>query len=754
MGGSTAKPITANASPTKMDGFTLSPPVTSTSRRGHAHRRSGALSQHDLSAILKPGGQSNAGSAPNTPSQPAFRKPSQPELTRSSSDFGPSSSHGPGVPSDDGSEMTQGRTRVTFSNDPEFIPRPLSTISSETSSSMSTVRAGHSVTGSISSLASGGTSSPPSAKRTKSASLLLSDLESLRSRPQGVGHSKRLPSTDERFRDAQLPESPAETPSPLADQTSESGAQGNQESTGALLSPTDDAESVKVDVSPSPSSNDPTPFASAFEPRLRQPILHDFTAQRPRTSPAPRCSQPTRNAKSLKGLVLPRKPRQSFPTSNSGEHSASPSPCEENHTGTSFSLDDVTFDEDTTCIIESAPPKTSHSWDMPMRVPEWTARDLELPLEDGGNILDIDAALGEPDRPSSRNTSSDFGTSFPLAKRKMHSSGEMGGFTGPGMHYHRRADSAPELDAFEQGRLGFTHRASNPTMTEAIEEEEEDDEEANKVSEHTEEQEPTLGVHIVEARLSDEQPVRLRRRPRGQPEDSDTKPAQISDTGANSGLDSTRLGLVDEQPRLSVITKSSDELSITPTLSANPALSQLTTVYPHLVEQTSRSNLNTPQTPYALPSPDYSKASFDAHDPLRVHTAHSSITDRTTLNSARTGDHGLGSVDDVPSLTSSASTMISGHPARFSSSGTTTESFADRSFSLSNTAPARIRSGTSSKRSSLVSLSRLVGSTYNKSKLNIAELAPADTPEKPEKKKGKRISRLKFWKTKERQSPS
>ena len=35
-------------------------------------------------------------------------------------------------------------------------------------------------------------------------------------------------------------------------------------------------------------------------------------------------------------------------------------------------------------------------------------------------------------------------------RRRMHTSGVTGGFAGLGMHYHRRAESAPELDAIDR----------------------------------------------------------------------------------------------------------------------------------------------------------------------------------------------------------------------------------------------------------------------------------------------------------------
>lgn len=151
-------------------------------------------------------------------------------------------------------------------------------------------------------------------------------------------------------------------------------------------------------------------------------------------------------------------------------------------------------------------------------------------------------------------------------------------------------------------------------------------------------------------------------------------------------------------------------------------------------------------------SPDFNRTSFDTP---RMHTANSSITDRATLGSCRTGETGLsmrGSVDDVPSLTSSAS-LVSARTPRFSRNrGHRTD--VDLPASLTERGGAG--PGISSKRSSLASLSRLVGSSYGeKSKLHIEEHVQPDVIEKPEKKKGNRISRLmRFWKSKEKLSGS
>jgi hypothetical protein len=134
----------------------------------------------------------------------------------------------------------------------------------------------------------------------------------------------------------------------------------------------------------------------------------------------------------------------------------------------------------------------------------------------------------------------------------------------------------------------------------------------------------------------------------------------------------------------------------------------------------------------------------------RFPTARSSFTDDPTFDALLLGGPGPElrmSVDDVPSLTSSSSTMTSGinYNSQF---GQHFESRApaERSMSIASSQSSR---SAARKRSSLASLSRLVGSSYGeKSKLSHELNAQAESPERPSKdKKEKRWSRvMHFWK--------
>ena len=775
VGGDAANPITAGVSPVKSeDTSPKKPSGPPSSRRGHAHRRSGALSQHDLSMILKPPSDSKGGSAPTTPSDLSFQlpKPKQPELDRSHSQPAPMTytANTSSLPS--GRETSPSRNRVTFNSDPEYIPRPLSTISSETSSSMSTVRANHSVTDSINSFVGGGASSPPSSRMARGGSHSIDGGSNQRVlRRQGspsrmevqdqmpwnsqLVDAHRRPSSaplEENDDQLQEPEDPAL--SPISEKVL-STANHTHEADGSQFARHLVSESGSL-----PSS------ARVLEGRIQQSSVSSSPTTRPRTSPEPKVTKRQKKVKSWAGSLLSRRAKQQMTETVPARRRRSATPPPPQSTPSNdpeFSLDDITFDEDTTCIIETPHSAKTHDSEPTAAFRHSTnsstwnpTLSTELPDEEESPMLDIDIALGSQDRSGSISGPFDGGAGLATTKRRMHSSGETGGFSGPGMHYHRRAESAPELDLFDHGRLGFSHRGSNPTMTDAIEEEEEEAEGAEEgdgatpIAQHKEEQELGLGVNVVENERARNEPMRRRVRRAHKSSDEAISPKSLEHE-PQQVLGGVEIVGADEEPRFSVVTKSSDGSTITPTLSPEP-LAPISSpldfaVLPGSLHQAS-------ETASAISSPDIARTSFDNPEPLRLHTATSSITDRATLSSSRTGEPGHGSVDDVPSLTSSASTMISGHPTRFSSSANTTastSSAADRSSSLSAAVPARtsVRPG-SSKRSSLASLSRLVGSSYNKSKLNIAELAPPDSPERAEKKRGKRMSRLMFWKSREK----
>ena len=738
-------PVLVSTTPTSSDDSPHPPPSPPkgppTARRGHAHRRSGAVSQSDVKNIMLQAPDHRGGSAPSTPSEPDFSQ-KRPTPERWNSHPGPNSSlNGNSRPPLQTTDIASppSRSRVGFSDTLEFIPRPLSTISSETSSSMSTLRAAHSVNDSITSIVSGPNPSPPSLKGSDNVQARVPQAQV--SRP--IASASHTPDCDSIHSMGE--DTPQLAPSVSLKPGSMSRiSKGGNEQDSAHLGDVDNLDPCDPTQEHSVPLPDTYVSANHFRVASSDP---SFPTSRPRTSPESSHVKRQHKVKSWAESVLHRKERN--PAIYDGDlverH------CEASHEDDrdlAFSLDDVNFDDDTTMIIEE--PATAYSKDTPLQQgalnQSFEQRSDPSEASPFSPTIDLDAAFSLSDGSHSNTLLVDSASRLPGSKRRLHSSGEMGDFSGPGGHYRRRAESAPEMEAFDLGAHGANRSAVNHAVDEAIEEEDEEYDQG--------EHRPTvagLGVNIIESEEEGSEPVQRRRA------------AGLNTTSRYRGVGSTptppnelapvpvEIVEAEEEPRFSVLTKSSDDSTVTPTLSRDPLSPRPASAPLDFAVQTpSLTYGSTPQTPSAVSSADYTKTTFDPRDVPRLHTAHSSITDRITLNSSRAGDQSGSSMDDVPSLISSTSTMISGHPMRFSSSSNVASS-AERSTSLSAAVPPRTRPGSASKRSSLASLSRLVGGPYNRSKLNIAETLPPDSPEKTEKKKRHRISRvMTFWKSKEK----
>ena len=758
-----------STSPTKGEGVLPQPQVSRLGppgmRRGHVHRRSGAISSHDLSTILRPSGESTtrSGSAPTTPSDPSYEQQFRPGFDRSNSHPMSASSqsisdlHAPR----DGPTLSshRSRPRVGFSDTLEFIPRPLSTISSDTSSSLSTIRAAHSVTGSITSVVSGGTPSPPSAQKSSAFFEPTVEYSSITPRPRTANAALELSSPEEPFEEnaksAKRPSSATSSPHAfmssstmpmLSDPTNLSrngghwqiGSQGDFTFNGMQTS-------------------SPISFPSS-EDILKSSTPKGFRSANGVTKPH------QRNAKKWTGGILSRKGKQQI-TTDILETPRSPRSLVRGATPEhEFSLDDVNFDEDNTFVIRAPQhdPVPAMKTDYSSLNPHLSGFPMDSDIT--SPMLDLDAALGPFNTPDNGNISG-----FSSARRRMHSSGITGGFDGPGMHYHRRAESAPEMAPIHYSTFGLNRLGSDSTMTDVFEEDEDNEftssetvtqKDARDPEGNSDQQMNGLGVQIID--IGDEGNLPPdRHRCALEPEAFDEVPkSEISSMMPPTpilGLAASRktseeavpVEIVDgnEEPRFSVATKSSDESTITPRLSIDPLAPRPNSAPLEFTLPSHRLPFDTPETASsAVSSPDCASTSFDFP---RLNTAHSSFTDRTTWSSSRGGDHGKDqgySADDVPSLTSSASTMISAQPARLSNSAMTRLS-GERASSLTAAAPSQTRSTSTGKRSSLVSLSRLVGGSHGeRSKLSIESHPQPDDPNKQEKKKGKRMSRIfRFW---------
>ena len=759
-----------STSPTKGEGILPPPPGARAGppagRRGHAHRRSGAVSSHDVSAIFKPANEPRGSSAPASPSEPGVQFSLAPNLDRSLSQPAitvPSQGASPTVHRRQTSlSAGQTRPRVGFSDHVEFIPRPLSTISSETSSSLSTFRPSHSLTGSISSIISSGYSSPHDVRVVRSPSQEIDGTElslAPSSDPQSDGRC---------FTSRSLLDSSTAGPSPARTHP------------GDLPSWADAFRSPLAENGPSPPDEKDhaanirrLPVAPTVSRTRRRPVsLHNPTLVRPRSSPEPKVSkrQP-KKVKSWAGSILARKARASMEGARSTPRISPTIPASSSVAPSDLSLEDLTFDEDTSCVIQTAPSPThkTPSTRMDSPSPRFNASSLipDTDIDESDLVLDLDAALGTPNPTSLGPTFEQVtGSRNAATRRRLHSSGGTGGFDGPGMHYHRRAESAPEMAPINRQIFGFPRLGSNHTMADVFEEDE-DNMTVAAAGESTAGQAQELHVAGLDdghhtghrrERTCKERTVTALDSKDDCPPSQDIRAGSTTPTVGQNDIRAIDIVGADEEPRTRVPAKTPHGAGATSTSAserfsiARPASAPMLYTLPAPSPAFTAPDLDSS----AISTPDFSQSFFE--NP-RLHTATSSITDRATLSSFRMGDHGFdtrGSVDDVPSLTSSASTMASAYPPRISSSAPTRTS-ADKPSSLSSIPVVpRTRPGNASKRSSLASLSRLVGgSSGEKSKLNLTEYAHSEEGEKTEKKRGNRISRLmRWWRPKEKLASS
>ncbi|OAG10086.1 uncharacterized protein CC84DRAFT_462302 [Paraphaeosphaeria sporulosa] len=753
-----------STSPTKGDDI-LPPPPNNTlrpgppaGRRGHAHRRSGAVSSHDLSSIMNPPAHPRAGSAPVTPSEgPQFafghsvnKSMSQPSLRDAGS-----------LQDADETPRPPSRARVGFSDKVEYI-RPLSTISSETETSMSTFR-GHSATNSLSSVISSGTSSPQTFRNGRPTLSIVED----KSRPSTAG--------------AIL------------------GGRGNSGDDAANHTPPSSAISPPAMTIPTTTSL-PAKRRSFFksEPRRSDPpvptlsSVSDVALNVPVESPLPspmvdeeengekstrtksrKSNKAPRKVKSWASSIIPKKTKHSKKVK---DRASTPPPQSTGEDDSDASEDpdfEANFDVDNTVTIVSP---TEDAITVPKAQTDyasWEPRGLKRVDSDTMNpVIDLDAALGPFNGTNARTQ-----RGFAAHRRAMHSSGGV-------LQSHRRTESAPALVPFE---LRSTAAATSSTMADVFEEDEPEDDTpvSSGKSTHSEppineEQEDAEEPKIQVVETDDyhngssmnwnfndglglQRNDRSRREESSEPCSPRAVPAFVPDVEeATRSTPADAVEIVEdfEEPRTSSLTHSSDS-TVTAQVSGDDTKETHNVM--NLSLPLGQQNLMTPDTfASSFSSPDFRSSQISLDTP-RLGTAASSMTDYQAMPSPRFGEPGPElrvSVDDVPSLTSSRSTMTSAMQSAFPLPSPRQPG--DRSASLCS-APSDVESRRR-KRSSIASLSRLMntGSFGERSKLSIETrpqseygLNRLDATQKESKKKHKRLSKLmQFWKTKESKGSS
>ncbi|KAL3468003.1 hypothetical protein BJX64DRAFT_246666 [Aspergillus heterothallicus] len=444
---------------------------------------------------------------------------------------------------------------------------------------------------------------------------------------------------------------------------------------------------------------------------------------------------------------------------------------------------DVEFDDDNIVVIRTPTnpthPETSQlsneteSWASLENA--WKPRSFyeQITTNDSMSpVIDLDAALGPFNTPEMRSGRAPE-SGFSAATKRMYSGGRRGEFVGPEMRYHRRAESAPEMPPFDRSFLG-SHRFPTSSSLENpdVFYEEEEDAFLAATSDSAQDNEERPQIEAVPAKLIDVKSQHSE-------DSSDTlthQPANEPTSDEHAGLGIQKTETQDEKPAASVpqdipkhtearfySSQSQKSLTVGVGRPKTPMdyikheewpdrMPPSPEISPRFIPADYRPVTSPTELPSALPpfclhgGSSLPNSSFPSPD-----FTISSDAPRSITTSSTTDPFPHTSVEDVPSLTSSASTMTNTLNRVSATFFARPRLSTDRSASFS-AAVHRRSSQPSSKRSSLASLSKLVvGPHAERSKLSHEEKPPGDEPEKA-KKKGRRISRLMhFWRMKDKE---
>ena len=759
-------------------------------RRRHSHRRSAAVSSVDLTAIQNALNiQPAAGSAPSTPADPAESQTTGGEHTRPVSYAGPSL-HQRMTPPTSPQILVDGRLPPHAPEDPPESPGDSPPIEADEGVSAKESRSSDTV-------------------RPEVPTRSLDSLPACDQTPSRAGKTRPRPRTA----DASFwfgPNEPGSSESRAKRPLSGAGHSRFRKSmsSGVLEAALRKNYAMNddhhwTDSSRHSSSDDGHSDASGDEHGLEAGTAKKRSKTKRRQ----------KKVRSWAGAILTRsksKGKKQQPKTGPGSKPIPPPVLTRTNSDVGSGLD-VDFDDDNTVVLRTptrpdGPGSLSSSAEdvvepAPSLETAWKPRSFyeqtSEPQRDVlSPIIDLDAALGPFNTPDMRKDRPESG--FSAATKRMYSGGRRGEFIGPEMRYHRRAESAPEMPPFDRSFLGSARLANNPSLDNPdvfYEEEEDAFLAATSASPKKSEDRARAQSHPVfsstdesdrHSQDSGDSSDTLAHRPTTEPVDPDAgrgdtptreaaaapevpEPAAQSERNAqmsmrpassrapgpapevkdpfvdhprapsDAPLDHFRRMPIAHSPDVSPRFAPADHRPITSPLELPPNI-------PHFsLQGASLSN-----SPFS--SPILTGSSSDV--PRSIAT---SSTDRKFSNPSHHPymDFPHASTDDVPSLTSSASTMTN-TLNRFSASFFPRRRLStDRSASFSATVPRRTSQANSSKRSSFASLSKLVvGPHAERSKLRHEEKPPGDEPDKG-KRKGRRISRLMhFWRTKDKDRPS
>ncbi|KAM0738584.1 hypothetical protein ACQRIT_006321 [Beauveria bassiana] len=756
-----------STSPTKEGGFPqlLQPPPP---RRGHRRGLSGAISTNDL-PILQPPAMDwtpKGSSAPNSPTnfdqginatiplpddppiltqlpEPVQDPPTPASSTREQDSFTPPSLK---------PVRTVARARVGFSDTLEFIPRPLSLVSSDTSSTV-TARPGHCMSESISSVVSpasfGDDHNPSPLSRSPSK-------ETQESRPSTAGA---------------ILESFA---SPQLEQTSSSPRRRNSIPTLISVSePTTVSPPLPSPIktskrwsffgldtlSPSSTSTKCRPISSSSSDSASRAHTisssdrgSDSEAAEPSTLKRKKNRKSrTETVKGWAGAILPIKSKgEKRRSKHSAVRPPTPPPSV-------TPMDEDDEYEDEYAGQESTPAPSVHI--QPPEPPAVVTQQPQRPDEILSPIIDLDAALGPFNTPLPHNPEWEAAqrAAGGANRRRLHSAQGMKGFGGPGMHYHRRAESAPDLPPFDAGRAVINRFGSNSTMADVFEEEEEDEGSdggnttcAPETDIKCESKVETIIFSDSGSETTSLRGLAVRRKSSGL---SDKDHIGARSVRAECSRTSLHESVIVEEP-------ASDPILQSPFVSPSHRDSwDSTGPSPRRILHMQNSEplpvdavaLSLPQGT-SMPLSPYSISTASSHpsprspmsDAQRVSTAPSSVAEDNSLHSLLMGEPGpevRRSMDyDIPSLTSSTSTMTreSGFNPQARPQPSTLRD--QRPSSMSSAAFGR-------RRSSLISLSRLISSSHGERSKLSTELTFEEAESRARGSKKKKPGRKwQFWK--------
>lgn len=645
--------------------------------------------------------------------------------------------------------------RVGFSDTLEFIPRPLSLVSSDTSSTV-TVKPGHSLSGSISSIISASNSVIMEKDESLPCLQATSSQPSSDSRPSTAGAI--LEGTQELQAESSCTSPLRRGSFPLLTELTLAGP-------GPATSP--DPSPTKIPKrwsfldhfagSHSPSRSPPVSLNSCEVSRTDLPSSdHVQDEKAPESEYAvPKAGKKSgkkqRKVKTWAGSILNKKSKgRHSKNKKASRRGPTPPPSRPSHDDEDDSASDSADTKSEPGVPTVMITELDHdeggidAWKPPR---PFTEDDTSYPM------IDLDAALGPFNTPLPRNPEWEAAQKAGgLMKRQLHSAAGMSRFSGPGMHYthHQRAQSSPEMPPFEFSR-GMNRFGSSSTMADVFEEEEEEVDSDDSGSSTP--QPESVGPKDSEA-SSFSGPFSVRssdpsigpRRKGSDPEDG--RSLRTASMKSRTSLSSLQEQVIEEElPAIPMqfrkvefgrpAQRKAPEYPISPRApmdgsSTHTTSSSLAPVSPYS-SVTQSSSLPSPRSP----------ASYDANI---ICTAPSSVTD-DSFQSLLMGEPGpeVRKSMDIPSISSSSHS----NQAR-------ENLFAEQAAQMSQPPVPGQRPASFSalafggRRGSLASLSRLISSSHGERSKLSTEVTYNSDAEKPKGRKSKRFSRMvQFWKPKE-----